>query len=131
MTADWKKQMKLSLRIFGGGTIRGPRVLFGGSPNSFSPENRRAADFEHAGRVRSPSFYSIPLERLSVCLFVVLTNMVAAELIQDIKPLPLTPVEQADLDNKQGKLRDLPWRFTPYNVQRPRQPKRVESFGDR
>ncbi|MBI4025346.1 MAG: hypothetical protein HY360_10230 [Verrucomicrobia bacterium] len=55
----------------------------------------------------------------------------AAELIQDVKPLPLTPVEQADLENKPGKLRDLPWRFTPYNVQRPRQPKRVEIFGDR
>ncbi len=36
------------------GSTRGSRVLSGGSPDSLPRKNRRAADFEHAGRVCSP-----------------------------------------------------------------------------
>ncbi|MBI4024220.1 MAG: hypothetical protein HY360_04510 [Verrucomicrobia bacterium] len=55
----------------------------------------------------------------------------AGELISDVRPLSLTPIEKAALENKSGKLFDNPLTFTPYNVQRPREPKRVEIFGDR
>lgn len=60
---------------------------------------------------------------------VIVPVLLHAELIHGIKPLPLTPVEERAL--VADKLFDLPYQFTPYNTQRPRQPKRVGIFADR
>ena len=52
-----------------------------------------------------------------------------AELISNTKPLPLTPIEEAA--RAADKLHDFPQLYTPYNTQRPPEPKRVGIYGDR
>src|SRR5436190_2257357 len=51
--------------------------------------------------------------------------------ITNIRWLPLTEIEKNALDNKAGKLHDLPLWFTPYNTLRPRVTERFQIFSDR
>ena len=45
--------------------------------------------------------------------------------------VPLTSVERAALNPDATKLHDNPLRYTPYDIQRPREPRRHECFVDR
>ncbi|MBI4024218.1 MAG: hypothetical protein HY360_04500 [Verrucomicrobia bacterium] len=74
----------------------------------------------------------IPLSdfyRTVVILVLLATVAHAEELISNVKPLPLTPIEQDALTAE--KIHRIPLPFTPYNLQMPREPHRVEIFGDR
>lgn len=71
----------------------------------------------------------IPRKCLIILPLIILPATLRSELIDNIRPLPLTPIEERAL--VADKLFDLPYQFTPYNTQRPRQPKRVGIFADR
>src|ERR1043166_8261548 len=61
--------------------------------------------------------------------FTLVTTSLRAELISDVAPVALTPVEKGALTN--DKIHRLPYVFTPYNLQTPREPHRVGIFADR
>lgn len=54
-----------------------------------------------------------------------------AEFLQQVRQAPLTPVEEASVSDRSGKLSQLPLKFTPYDAQRAQIPFRREILTDR
>ncbi|MBI3923396.1 MAG: hypothetical protein HY318_18390, partial [Armatimonadetes bacterium] len=66
-----------------------------------------------------------------VLLALLRTVGLASEVIHDVRPLSLTPIERAALESQPRKLHDLPLKFSPFNTQRPREPQRHGVLSDR